>query len=667
MSKQRIYFRYGLIIIMGMLLTACSGEHTPEGEKQVETNKLSAERTSVEFDADRSTTVAIKATEDLGWEAKPSDSWISVSPSSGNGNGTITITCDGDNPKTVERAGSVIVSSTRYSLTTTISVKQKGTTVTASQKDLQYLTAGGDQTVTITSNARWALKSMPEWLSASASSGNPGSTQLTITAASNPNDGERIGDLVVETVNGVTNISIHVIQAPVILTTDVHEVSFNPEGGSATVYITANGAWAAASNASWCRISPQQGTGDGTLGIVADSHSGSASRTAVVTLRSGQTERTVNVVQAAATLSVSQETMTFAPAKGSQTVVVESNTQWTATSSDDSWCSVAPDNGSGDGNVSISVKENTKAERRTATVTLKAGALTRDISVTQEGISLELGSNTLAFGPQGQATTIALTCNATWTASINGGSWCEVTPASGSGNSDIRIAVGEHTGNEARQATITIMAGEVMRQVNVAQAAPYIRLTPSDELSFGHEADSKTLTVSSNVAWTAVSSDTHWCTLTKSDGQGDGELKVTVTGNTVPDERTATISVQGGGRTATVAVKQHAADVIFSVTPSTLQTYAAEGGEQTVTLAANVAWQADAKPDWIGLSALNGQTTQTITITAAANTRNKPRSGNIVIKGDHGTQPITISVTQQEAIVAPGEGDNPLPNYSRKK
>lgn len=83
-------------------------------------------------------------------------------------------------------------------------------------------------------------------------------------------------------------------------------------------------------------------------------------------------------------LSLDTSNLTFTAESGNRSFSVKSNTSWSV-SSDKSWCSVSPTSGKNDGDVLVVVQANNSTEERTATVTVKAGSITRTLAVSQKG------------------------------------------------------------------------------------------------------------------------------------------------------------------------------------------------------------------------------------------------------------------------------------------
>lgn len=87
-------------------------------------------------------------------------------------------------------------------------------------------------------------------------------------------------------------------------------------------------------------------------------------------------------VEEATKLSVSTTEMYFAKEGGSQKLAFTTNKQWTATSSAD-WCKASPASGSSDVMSTMLTADVNTGDKRTATITITAGELSKSVTVTQ--------------------------------------------------------------------------------------------------------------------------------------------------------------------------------------------------------------------------------------------------------------------------------------------
>jgi hypothetical protein len=162
-------------------------------------------------------------------------------------------------------------------------------------------------------------------------------------------------------------------------------------------------------------------------------------------------------------------------------------------------------------------------------------------------------------------------------------------------------------------------------------------------LSFASAAGTSSVSVTSNVSWTA-SANQSWITVSPVSGSNNGSLAVSVTANTGTTARSGTVTVAGGGISRTVTVTQAApAANSLSVSPTSMS-FTAASGSSPATVTSNVAWTASANQTWITVTPASGSGNGTLTVTVASNTGTASRSGTVTLTGGGLTS--TISVTQ---------------------
>ena len=305
---------------------------------------------------------------------------------------------------------------------------------------------------------------------------------------------------------------------------------------------TAGCAWTTSGAPAWITVTGGSGTGNGSVTITVLANT-DAARSATVTI-AGQA---FVVTQAAAsptlcTYSIDPTSFNPTAAAGSITVTVTaaSGCTWT-TGHPPGWITVTNGTGTGNGSVTIAVRENTGAAR-SATFTIAGQTFT----VTQAaaavpctyGINPASFSATAAGGSTAVAVTAASEC--TWTTS-GAPSWVTVTNGSGTGNGSVTIAVQENTGAE-RSATLTI-AGQAFVVTQAAAPCTYsINPTSFSATVLGGPAI-VTVTTAAGCTWT-TSNPPEWITLIGGSGTGSGAVTVLVLAN-LGAARTATLTIAG--------------------------------------------------------------------------------------------------------------------------
>ena len=112
-----------------------------------------------------------------------------------------------------------------------------------------------------------------------------------------------------------------------------------------------------------------------------------SSRDAIITIKSGDLTRQVNVTQDGIQLKLSADNLSFTSSSGSKTFTITTNyASWTVSSDKTSWCTVDKSSGSTtSATIKVTVTANTSDYSRSATITVKSGSATKTMSVSQSG------------------------------------------------------------------------------------------------------------------------------------------------------------------------------------------------------------------------------------------------------------------------------------------
>lgn len=165
-------------------------------------------------------------------------------------------------------------------------------------------------------------------------------------------------------------------------------LNFESSVASKTITIQSNTSWVVACPDSWCSVTPNNGNGDETLSVSVTENENIVERTTTITISSGEITEEVAVKQSGCliTLTVSPDNFDFDSEASSKSATIQCNAPWTV-SCPASWCSVSPSSGSGNATLSVSVIANESPSYRTAVISVSAGNETRNISVSQQGVS----------------------------------------------------------------------------------------------------------------------------------------------------------------------------------------------------------------------------------------------------------------------------------------
>lgn len=345
---------------------------------------------------------------------------------------------------------------------------------------------------------------------------------------------------------------------------------------------------------------------------------------------------------------------------GQSSITVDSYCPWQITSSEDwSWIKTTASSGHrGKLNFKLILSENTSVEDRTATVTIfnDIYGVSQDISVLQEAGApyINLSKSEISSPATGSTVDVSIDSNVDYTISSSE-SWCKVNANRGDiGKTTLRVTIQSSPSTSKRTATIKITntKRKVTKEITVSQVA----LKPSLEVSGNtisatNEGITKSLTVTSNIAWSATCA-ANWVTLTPVNGtSGTTTLKATIAANPTTVSRTATIKVanQEYNITKEISVTQSALIPSLEVSDNAITANSTER-TKSITITSSIAWTATCEANWVTLTPVNGKSgTTTLNATIAANPTTSSRTATIKVQNnEYGiTKNITVS---QEAL-----------------
>ncbi len=296
-------------------------------------------------------------------------------------------------------------------------------------------------------------------------------------------------------------------------------------------------------------------------------------------------------------------------------------------------------------------------------VTLSVSAATRTLTVSPA--SLSFSATAAGVSPGSQSLSLTASPNSTYTASVSGGSWLRVSPATGTtpatltvSSSVTGLSAGTFSGSvivtgNGRTATIPVTF--------VVNPASTLNVSPSS-LSFAATAggaspgsQSLSLTASPNTTFTASVSGGSWLKVAPSSGTTPATLTVSssVTGLSAGTFG-GTITVTGNGRTVSIPVTLTVNPAsTLSVSPTTLSFSATSGGASpgskslTLTASPNTPFTASVNSgSWLSVSPATGTTPATLTVNSrvtglAAGTF----SGTITVTGNGHTSIVPVTFT----------------------
>ena len=437
-------------------------------------------------------------------------------------------------------------------------------------------------------------------------------------------------------------------------------------GGWQTVHVLSNMEWRVSGLPEWISSSDLLGSGDGGVRLVAQENTASATRQAFVTVSStvaNSVKCTVSVVQrakGALSLWVSP-TIWSAPAGGGSQQVTIITRFWNGFYGLPSWLHTQFTSGSSGGPV-VTIDPNTTGRERTASIDITAAVddlrgvwtitITQPPQAVPPVLTVSAPSPTVAAGGSSQVETV--TSNVDWT--VSGlPTWLSSNVLKGTGNGSFTLTATANTTTSSRTATLTVTTSsgspQVVKTVTVTQPAQSLSVSPSSWTA-PSVGGTSTETVKSNIGWTvsvplAVAD---WLSSSKSSGTNDGSFTLTAYTNRSGQERTAMVTVAGGGLSRTITVTQPAQSL--SVSPSSWAVLAG-GGSQNMSVTSNMAWTVSVPStasEWLSSDKLSGSNNGSFMLTAQPNTTSLARSVTLTVSGGGLSRTVTVTQPAQPTL-----------------
>lgn len=393
---------------------------------------------------------------------------------------------------------------------------------------------------------------MVDWISIDKTSGNTGTTIVTITALTYEELIARTTSLTVATDNTNLNSSITINQQPravETITVSPSTLSAVTSGGVYYFNIISNADWTI-SYPNWCTLSTTAGTGNATIAVTLSENTAITALTGSIICSTRDNSATVTLTQARAevTISVTPSAHTFTYTGGTFDIAVTSNGPWTATT--DGWITLSTTTGSGNATVTVTIPEYEGNVRNTniyfATIDNSAA-----VEVVQDGTVpyLYFNPESVLFANSGGTENVMVNSNIPWNVEIvssittnittnvdtvtsvtSGGSyaiqvitpyawtastnenWITLSKNTGKGSTNVIITLNENTNKGSIYGTITFSTINASTTVSVSvegtvSISDYftIEIVSSGTIEFAH----KTLQYSLNGSeWTTVNGDT---------------------------------------------------------------------------------------------------------------------------------------------------------------
>lgn len=413
-----------------------------------------------------------------------------------------------------------------------------------------------------------------------------------------------------------------------------------------------NTSWNLASSAEWLTTDKTSGRESANVEVTAkENTSVSEARMAFLRITSAEKDYKYNW-EIAATQNVAQKYITPSvtsfsckASSGTKMVDVSSNVDWKVSESD-SWLTVEKVDNT---KLKISFQENLSNSSRSATVSLYATESYGDevystLTITQAEAGVTGEKNQINFSVNGETKTIDFTSDVSWTCHVSNASWLSVNPEKGNmGDAKVQITALANESTKSRSGYVYIRIGNTDKLAIPVYQNGVLLSCDVEKLEFASGADTKQLTLSTNMGWKVQSVSASWISVDPMEGEASdaATVNVKVQDNPNVEQRSGTIVLGKEGFSGNLTIKVSQAGKNFGELPEALQ-FENTAGSQSVNIVTDGAWDAITDDSWIHLSAASGEGSGTLNISVDANPNNEARSGQVVVTVGLTTKNISV-------------------------
>ena len=419
-----------------------------------------------------------------------------------------------------------------------------------------------------------------------------------------------------------------------VLSAEKVKLDFPSAGGSASVPFMATAAWSVRLDSDWCTVSPMDGdASNGTsVTVTATPNLSEAQRSCTVTITCGEVNRYIAVAQEPAPTPepdkffLSPSAVDIGPAGGIFTVTVTS-TQPYHISAVPEWIKESSVSGT---THSFNAEANDSKEERSGVIVFcsdEGACLPCTVTQAGNGPYTAIGAMTMEFSGEAGSKKMAITSNESWTVSSDA-PWCSVSPASGSGNADVIVAVEENETVVTRNCVVTVVSESgISKQLSVAQYGADIFVVNPTELQIGYDACRFDVSVVTPRQYT-VSVEADWIAEYTEYG---GVHTFQASANPSTAERSAVILfTDKDGEQITCTVTQEGAPSFVTADISLIDVEEEEV-EKTFKINSNDSWTVTADAPWCHITPSSGSGDASVAVRIESNPETTTRRCNISV------------------------------------
>ena len=451
-----------------------------------------------------------------------------------------------------------------------------------------------------------------------------------------------------------------------ILIVPQSSVTIDVGGGSVALPFIANKTWVAASDQSWCKVSPTSGDAaeynDVTLTLSCEPNTTYEDRSCTVTITCMDLTQSIQVTQGKNDgLFLTKNSFDLTNEAQRISVEVKANVDYTYSIDESSktWITATSTKGLSANVVMFDIAKNEEFDEREGTITFsqKNGLLSEVVTIKQsQRNGLFVSTPEYHLSNEEHLLTVEVKSNVEFTV-ISQSEWIKPVETKGLQTSQISLAVEANNSFDAREGTVLVQQtnGDLSGVITIKQDEKHGLFVSRNSFDLTSEAQSIDVEVTYDIAFDVIIPDgcKDWISPIDTKAAQSKVFSFAIAKNETYGDRQGyiTFKQKDGPISETISVSQSQNDAIILAEKE----YQLSGDNQILSfdIQSNVDFRVEIDGDWITRLETKGLDTHTLSFEIKENTEQDLREGTISLISEKVTQTVLIKQSKKQSQVDP--------------
>lgn len=510
---------------------------------------------------------------------------------------------------------------------------------------------GGTVSISFTATADWTASLIntraESWITVTPNSGSKGKNEITITTTANETYDERNATVVLKCGSVSKNIVVTQKQKDALtVTSSKYEV--DSKGGNISVEVKANINFEVEVKADWIKQTEKtRALVTSNLNFTIEPNETGDKREGEIIIKSGELSETVKVYQGFGDfITLTKKDFTIPEEGGNVDIEIKSTLDYEVKMLPDvDWITEVQSRAVSTHTHHYTVSPNDTYDSREAKIVFydpKDENVADTVTISQlQKDAIVLAQNEYIMEAEGGELDFTVSANVEFKVSISS-DWIEQINTRGLIDKHLKFTIEENTGDENREAVITIFNDKLEQHIKVIQKGKNVFSIKQKEYTVSAVGEQIQVEVTATGKYSIQMPEVDWITEVTTKSAVTNTHIFSIAANKGYDERSADIVFinEETGKTETVKVIQKQQDAIFIGQDE--YTLGCEGGTIEIKVDANVEYTVTTSENWIKQITTRTLSTETLRFTITTNESENQRTGSITLTGSNITKIIAI-------------------------